>query len=74
MAKDIDLTTASRDVLIDIITRQQAVIGQLQRRIESLEGKAKPGGPKGMPGLKPKSGGKPPQPKKPRQARRQGFA
>ena len=74
MAKDIDLTTASREALLAIIAQQQAVIGQLQRRIESLEGKAKPGGPKGMPGLKPKSGGKPPQPKKPRQARRQGFA
>ena len=39
-----------------VIARQQAVIDQLQRRIETLEGEAKPGGPKGMPGIKPKSG------------------
>ena len=51
-----DLTTAPREALLAVIARQQAVIDQLQRRIEILEGEAKPGGPKGMPGIKPKSG------------------
>ena len=81
METGIDLKTAGRDTLVSIIVRQQGVIreqqsvvAQLQRRIESLEGKAKPGGPRGMPGLKPKAGRKPAQPKKPRKPRRQGFA
>ena len=81
MDTDIHLDTAPREVLIGLIVRQQGVIqeqqsvvAQLQRRIESLEGKAKPGGPGGMPGLKPKAGRKPAQPKKPRKPRRQGFA
>ena len=81
MDTDIHLDTAPREVLIGLIVRQQGVIqeqqpvvAQLQRRIESLEGKAKPGSPRGMPGLKPKADGKPAQPKKPRKPRRQGFA
>ena len=49
MDTSLDLTTAPREALL-------AVIDQLQRRIETLEGEAKPGGPKGMPGIKPKSG------------------
>ena len=81
MDADIDLNTASRDALITVIARQQAtileqqaVIAQLQRRIETLEGKAKPGGPKGMPGIKPKSGRRPPQDPEPRKPRPHGFA
>ena len=50
------------------------VIERLERRIETLEGKAKPGGPPRMPGLKPKSGSRPPKPKQPRKQRRHGFA
>ena len=46
----------------------------MQRRIEALEGKAKPGGPKGMPGIKPKSGRRPTQNKGPRKPRPHGFA
>ena len=67
MDSELDLTTAGRQVLPAIIARQQAAIlelqttiadqqaaiDRLQRRIEALEGKAKPGGPPGMPGLKP---------------------
>ena len=56
MDTGLDLTTAPREALLAVIARQQAVIDQLQRRIETLEGEAKPGGPKGMPGIKPKSG------------------
>ena len=63
MDTSLDLTAAPREALLAIIAQQQntiaqqqAVIARLQRRIETLEGKAKPGGPKGMPGIKPKSG------------------
>ena len=65
---ELDLTRASRAVLLEVIARQQAlimelqntileqqaVISRLERRIEALEGKAKPGGPRGMPGNKPR--------------------
>ena len=89
MDADIDLNTVSRDALIAIGARQQATIleqqaliqdhqatiAQLQRRIEALEGKAKPGGPKGMPGIKPKSGRQQtPREKGPRKPRPHGFA
>ena len=63
MDTEIDLTTASRDVLIAIIVQQQAVIAELQvmmvrleRRVAELEGQAKPGGPPRMPSLKSSSG------------------
>ena len=56
MDTEIDLTTASRDVLIAIIVQQQAVIAELQvmivrleRRVAELEGQAKSGGPPRMP-------------------------
>ena len=81
MDTEIDLTTASRDVLIAIIVQQQEVIAELQtmierleRRIAELEGRAKPGGPPRMPGLKSSSGRKPPAQQKPRKQRRHGFA
>ena len=67
MERELDLTTASREVLL-------AIIAKLQQRIETLEGKAKPGGPKGMPGLKPKADRKPAQPRGPRRPRRHGFS
>ena len=80
MDTEIDLTTATRDVLIAIIAQlqatvleQQRVIERLQRRIAELEGQAKPGGPLRMPGLKTKSGRKPPA-QQPRKQRRHGFA
>ena len=55
MERELDLTTASREVLL-------AIIAKLQQRIETLEGKAKPGGPRGMPGLNPKPTGSRPSP------------
>ena len=81
MDTEVDLTTVDRDVLIAIIVQQQAVIAELQvmierleRRIAELEGRAKPGGPPRMPGLKPSSGRKPPAQQQPRKQRRHGFA
>ena len=81
MDTEVDLTTADRDVLIAIIVQQQVVIAELQvmiegleRRIAELEDQAKPGGPPRMPGLKAKSGRKPPAQQQPRKQRRHGFA
>ena len=54
--------------------RQQAVIGRLERRIAQLEDKAKPGGPSGMPGLKPRSSPKSPAPQQSRKPRPHGFS
>ena len=74
MERKVDLSTASRDVLIEIITRQQAIIEGLERRIAQLEGQSKGKGSRRMPGLKPKENERPAQPEKPRRTRRQGFA
>ena len=81
MDTEIDLTTATRDVLIAIIAQLQAtvleqqwVIERLQRRIAELEVQAKPGGPLRMPGLKSSSGRQPPAQQGPRKQRRHGFA
>ena len=81
MDTEIDLTTASRDVLIAIIAQlqatvleQQRVIERLERRVAELEGQAKPGGPPRMPGLKSSSGRQRPAQQQPRKQRRHGFA
>ena len=82
MEKDIDLATADRDVLIDIIVRQQAIIGGLEKRVAQLEGQAKSKGSGRMPGLKSKADRNPGLPnetgnepgKKPRKPRRHGFS
>ena len=74
MDPEIDLSTVDRDVLIAISVRQQAIIAGLEKRIAQLEGQAKSGGSRGMPGLKPKADGKPAQPRKPRESRPHGFA
>lgn len=74
MERNVDLRTASRDVLIDIITRLQASNALLEKRIAQLEGQGKSKNSRRMPGLKPREEGKPAQPKQPRQARRHGFA
>ena len=70
----IDLDAASRDELIALIVQQQAVIGRLERRIAQLEDEAKPGGPSGMPGLKPRSSPKSPAPLQSRKPRPPGFS
>ena len=57
-----------------IVQGQEAVAAQLQRRIEILEGKAKPGGPRGMPGIKPPSGQRRPRKDSPWKPRPHGFA
>ena len=69
-----DLRTADREVLIDIIIRQQAIIERLGKRIAQLEGRAKAKGSGRMPGLKPKADGKPAPSRKPRKPRSRGFA
>ena len=73
-----DLNAAPREALLAIISQQQNTIAQLQRRIETLEGKAKPGGLRGMPGVKPKSGQRPSRDKGPekgsRKPRPHGFS
>ena len=74
LERELELTTASREVLLAVIAQQQAVIAKLQQRIETLEGKAQPGGPGGMPGLKPKADRKPTQPRGPKRPRRHGFS
>ena len=88
MDTSLDLTSVPREVLLATIaqqqaailelqttvTTQQAIIAKLQQRIETLEGKAQPGGPRGMPGLKPKADRKPAQPRGPRRPRRHGFS
>ena len=82
MDTDIDLSVMPREDLLALIAQlqavvqeQQTVIAQSQRRIEILEGKARPGGPKGMPGIKPKSGRhRTPREKGPRKPRPHGFA
>ena len=63
MNRDLDLTTASREVLLATIGEQQALIAQSQGRIEVLEGQAKP-----------QSRRKAPKEKGPRKTRRHGFA
>ena len=69
-----DLSGASREELVEIILRQQAVIGRLERRIAELEERLKPGGPRGMPGNKPASERGPKEKEGPRKPRSHGFA
>ena len=52
MKTSLDLKAVPREVLLEIIA-------QLQRRIETLEGKVKTGCLWGMPGIKPKSSQRP---------------
>ena len=81
MDTEIDLTTATRDVLITIIAQlqatvleQQRVIERLQRRIAELEGQAKTGRP--APNARPQGeiGPEAPSAAGARKQRRHGFA
>ena len=62
MDSEVDLNTADRNVLIDIISQQQAIIEGLEKRAARLEGNAKPDASRRTPGLKPKNGRKPARP------------
>jgi transposase len=69
-----NLDTASREQLVELIGQLQATIAQLEVRVRELEARvAKGGPPKGMPGHKPEQ---PATPKatKPRKRRSHGFA
>jgi hypothetical protein len=57
MDTKVDLSAASGEALLDIIDQQQAVIDQLQRRIEVLEGKAKPADPRECRAISQSQGG-----------------
>ncbi len=73
MKHEIDLTTADRDVLIDIILRQQPSSNGWRSGSPSRKGGPKPKAGR-MPGLKPKADRKPAEPKQPRKPRPHGFA
>ena len=74
MDTELDLKLASRETLLALITEQQVVIAQLQRRIGALESRLNRRSSLGMPGNKPPSGQQSPEKKKPRKPRRHGFA
>ena len=69
METEIDLRAADRDTLSAIISRQQAIIDQLEKRIAQLEERAKSSGNRQMPGLKPKTVREPAQPRPGNRAR-----
>ncbi len=74
MDTEVDLRDASREELLGIIARQQALIAELQRRVEELEGRLTGGSrPRGMPGNKivARRGGR--GDSKPRKPRSRGF-
>ena len=66
--------TASREALLAVIARQQAVIDELQRRIAALEGGLQGKGRPGMPGNKPGAKSEPAEKKEPRKPRPHGFS
>ena len=70
-----DVKSASREALLAIIAKQQAVIAELRRRVESLESRRDSRGPfAGVPGNKPSPGRRQPERGGPRKRRPQGFA
>ncbi len=73
METELDLTTASREVLLAVIAQQKIIIAQLQHRIEALESRLNARGSPGMPGNKPSSG-RPAPSKAARKRRPHGFA
>lgn len=67
-----NLESATREQLLQIIAAQQTVIEQLQARIADLENRLGRSGGRGMPGLKPKAG-EDSGPKPSRKPRAHGF-
>ena len=74
MESKIDLRPASREALLAVITQQQAIIDELQRRVAALEGSLKGKGRPGMPGNKPGAKPEPAEKKEPRKPRPHGFS
>jgi len=79
MDAPLDLTTASREVLLELITQlrstlteQEAIIAQLQRRTAELEARLNTRGSPGMPGNKSSSRPRPPR-KEGRKRREHSF-
>ncbi len=73
METELDLATASREVLLAVIAEQKATIAQLQQRVAALESRLNARGSPGMPGNKPSSGRTAPS-KAARKRRPHGFA
>lgn len=74
MDREVDLKSASRQSLVAIIVEQQAVIAELQRRVEELESRLSGGSrPRGMPGNKSGPRRRAASEGKPRKPRSRGF-
>ena len=73
MTAEVDLNSASREDLLAIIAELQATVAGLRRRVEELEGNARTGRPRGMPGNRPGPGRQSKVDDKPRKHRSQGF-
>ncbi len=73
METELDLATASREVLLAVVAEQKATIAQLQQRVEALDARLNKRGSPGMPGNKPPSDQQAPR-KKTRKRRPHGFA
>lgn len=78
---DADLSTASREELLALVTslratvaEQQSVIATLQQRVSDLERRLGSSGGKGVPGTKPTAAARSQATGKPRKRRRHGFA
>lgn len=73
MDTQLDLTTASREALLALITEQHATIVQLQQRVSDLESRLNTRSSLGMPGNKSSSRPRPPR-KEARKRREHGFS
>ncbi len=71
---EVDLSAASREELLGIIASQQAVIAELQRLVEELQGRLTASSrPRGMPGNKISTRRSARRESKPRKSRSRGF-